>query len=909
MKISRVEVDGFGCLCDFRADIAPGLHIFHGPNESGKSTLQQAIFALLYGFYEGDRARAVENATRESFRPWSEAPYRGRLIYELADGRRFRVERDFSTADVPTAVWDLRAGKEITDEFGRGRHGNIPFARRHLGMNRRVFDACAFVSQGELFEVAERARASPQEIGDTIVSLADTARRDVSAQAAINRLDRVLREEVGTPRSRTTPLPLAQRRLEQAKRELEEIERVRSEVSQDAEELERTLAEAEELRREMKRVEYLLRCAEAGDLTDRLHQLSILDEEDSQLRREISEHEAFARWPIEERDTVLGQWTTIEDLRQTISQDASSAEEARRRLGDLGERRDKLSRRQRELAHLRDFAMDRREAIEALVNSWRNAKAIAEQARSRLEQTEVSQAEIEEYRGLKAEVGALSPQQIELLTQRLVAPPPNRLIVLLRDIGRGLARALRWLWRQVVTIVRRFLTRVTHQPENAISEVVETQRPPDIVSEDLRPEEARNVLKKHARYSQLRPGVERFEALLSDVQMAQESLEAVEHDIRGELQNVVEAFEGVEEGWAVYLERVQARQELESVDREIGLIDREASSLHKLVNRLEDAQRRLSTLETGLQGRLREFTGESDSLERLYELYLEGCNRRTRHDSAVGQLKGNAEKRALILKGRSPQEIEGALRRVEAEVERLLKDSPWLQGAETDATIEELGQRRNELSSQLSERESKAEGLRTRIDTKLEGLRSRAEVEEDIRRYELEAARLDQFGGELTVAMEVIEHAMTEAHRDFAPSVGRFLSRGLAHITGGRYTKVLLDPSTLRLTTEVPETRRLEDVEALSRGTRAAAYLLLRVGLAQHMSSMGEPVPLILDDPLVDLDDVRLENFLELIAELASEVQILLFTKDADTRTWFTRHCAGSPDHSLTSLTLPTGDH
>lgn len=85
----------------------------------------------------------------------------------------------------------------------------------------------------------------------------------------------------------------------------------------------------------------------------------------------------------------------------------------------------------------------------------------------------------------------------------------------------------------------------------------------------------------------------------------------------------------------------------------------------------------------------------------------------------------------------------------------------------------------------------------------------------------------------------------------------------------------------MRLTTEVPETRRLEDVELLSQGTRAAAYLLLRVGLAQHMNSMGEPVPLILDDPLVDLDDVRVENFLDLLLELSSEVQILLFSKDA----------------------------
>jgi len=117
---------------------------------------------------------------------------------------------------------------------------------------------------------------------------------------------------------------------------------------------------------------------------------------------------------------------------------------------------------------------------------------------------------------------------------------------------------------------------------------------------------------------------------------------------------------------------------------------------------------------------------------------------------------------------------------------------------------------------------------------------------------------------------------------------------------------VLLDPATLRLTAEAPETRRLEDIERLSRGTRATAYLLLRIGLAQHMSNISEPIPLILDDPLVDLDDIRVEHFLDLLLQLALDVQILLFTKDEPIREWFERHCEGGVRHSLTALPAPS---
>src|SRR5437773_8819825 len=97
---------------------------------------------------------------------------------------------------------------------------------------------------------------------------------------------------------------------------------------------------------------------------------------------------------------------------------------------------------------------------------------------------------------------------------------------------------------------------------------------------------------------------------------------------------------------------------------------------------------------------------------------------------------------------------------------------------------------------------------------------------------------------------------------------------------------------------------RLVDVDVLSQGTQAAAYLLLRVGLAQHMSSMSEPVPLLLDDPLVDLDDLRIDNFLDLLLDLVRErnLQILLFTKDEATRRWFERSCAVDESCLMTHL-------
>ena len=166
MRIARIDLEGFGCLRDFHCEVANGIHIFFGPNESGKSTLQQAIFALLYGFYEGGRARRHETAQHDRYRPWDAGAYAGRLEFEVETGedkgKRYRVQRDFSSRDVPTTVWDQTTGEDVTNNYPAAQHGAVAFARTYLGMPKSVFDACAFVSQGELFDLAN----DPGELND-----------------------------------------------------------------------------------------------------------------------------------------------------------------------------------------------------------------------------------------------------------------------------------------------------------------------------------------------------------------------------------------------------------------------------------------------------------------------------------------------------------------------------------------------------------------------------------------------------------------------------------------------------------------------------------------------------------------------------------------------------------------------
>jgi uncharacterized protein YhaN len=87
MRISSLRVDGFGIFHEQEASgFAPGLNLFLGDNEAGKSTLLGFIRAVLFGF-----PRA--NSRDPSYPPLAGGVHGGRINVVTSGGRTFAVER------------------------------------------------------------------------------------------------------------------------------------------------------------------------------------------------------------------------------------------------------------------------------------------------------------------------------------------------------------------------------------------------------------------------------------------------------------------------------------------------------------------------------------------------------------------------------------------------------------------------------------------------------------------------------------------------------------------------------------------------------------------------------------------------------------------------------------------------
>ena len=181
MRLTRIQIEGFGALRGVDVAFGPAMNLVVGPNEAGKSTLQEAILAGLYGLQSADRTRASLVERSERWRPWQGGHFGLGLEFELEDGTPLRIERDLDAEIVH--VTDLRSGADLTDQFERDPLGGVQVGRQLLGVSREIYTNTACISRSEVMRLEDAG-----SIKEAIAGLADSAHPDRSAQRVLDRL-------------------------------------------------------------------------------------------------------------------------------------------------------------------------------------------------------------------------------------------------------------------------------------------------------------------------------------------------------------------------------------------------------------------------------------------------------------------------------------------------------------------------------------------------------------------------------------------------------------------------------------------------------------------------------------------------------------------------------------------------
>ena len=182
--------------------------------------------------------------------------------------------------------------------------------------------------------------------------------------------------------------------------------------------------------------------------------------------------------------------------------------------------------------------------------------------------------------------------------------------------------------------------------------------------------------------------------------------------------------------------------------------------------------------------------------------------------------------------------------------------------------ISELDQRRLAAVEQKGRREHEAQQLggdrAARLGAELEVVRS--ELEEQIDRYVL-----------VHLAERVLDRVTDRYARENQPALLQYTSELLARITAGRHLRVVVQPETRSLAT-VDRAGQLRVPADLSSGTREQLFLALRLAYVLDYCDRSEPLPVIMDDVLVNFDDERAAASLLAFRDAARATQVILLT-------------------------------
>lgn len=168
--------------------------------------------------------------------------------------------------------------------------------------------------------------------------------------------------------------------------------------------------------------------------------------------------------------------------------------------------------------------------------------------------------------------------------------------------------------------------------------------------------------------------------------------------------------------------------------------------------------------------------------------------------------------------------------------------------------------------------------------TKLESATSAAEAEAEVAARQAEVARLTEEWAVLALQRkllsDVLENMASADTRPLLDHAGRILEK----LTGGRWAALRADdtggPRTLSVIRGDGE--RFGTSE-LSEGTADQVFLALRLAAVaelhcERVAAGEQALPLVLDDVLMAFDEDRTSSALEVLAELAPGLQVIVFT-------------------------------
>ena len=158
----------------------------------------------------------------DRYNPWNNGEYSGTIDYQLENGEEFHIYRDFKKKN-PQILNKL--GKDISQEFNIDKKNGNQFFTEQTGMDRSLIDSTIITEQNQV----ELDEGTQNQLLQKIANLSESGEEELSYKKIMDKLNKILLNEVGTERSQLKPLNITISKIDDYQNKIQDIKQYENE--------------------------------------------------------------------------------------------------------------------------------------------------------------------------------------------------------------------------------------------------------------------------------------------------------------------------------------------------------------------------------------------------------------------------------------------------------------------------------------------------------------------------------------------------------------------------------------------------------------------------------------------------------------------------------------------------------
>lgn len=869
MIIKELKIDSFGGVENRVINLKRGINLVYGENEAGKSTIEEFIKVMLYGF---PQKRGKGHGDRKRYLPFKGGTIRGELILEQ-DGREYIIKRMFGLTkkDDTCEVLDGLTG-ELVKNINLEEPG-----KSFLGVNRSTFEKTLFISQlGVSFR-----KDKEEEIMERITSLFGCDDEEVPAAKAISKLEGI-KKEFTTSRGvgaldglkkkysslleeRYEGYNIAEQNLEWESELLLEKEKRKS--------LNEEITKLELYKKYLKKIKLH---KEYKDISEYLKKSEELKREEEALGNLIDED--FIDVLKEENRVYLGLIDKKEELKEIvegIQRDVNVNKEELDKYKFLEMFDDNIKERLINLKYEQKNLEGKISSMKALELSLSEDEGELLKRRATIEKfNEMKECigEIEELLSLYEE----KLKEIKYILQQNDIPKDldyrmkktnfsmytgislGGVGILLAFLGMPLM-----VFGIILTCLGVFLSYKAFSEVTSLKEKKKASKKVEILTKEI------EFVEVDLDGYMEKVGVKDYGELITSLRKFN-SYKEYENRVylRVEEKKKMINEEGLVQAKSRYkkncemiasIERLSSSNNLDEVLEKVNVFERLSVSRERLVEELNLKTELLNELnsnieiqEKKLKDKLKVMDLELGNLLDI-ELYIKEYKEKLKKRAEIhNNILSIEETYKVLLKDRNIDEIK-------EELKDIVNDENEFSFQSED----EIEKEEKNKSKELIECEKRIKDLENNISTRLIGKRNLVNIEEEIQTVEVEVKKGEKKVKALDIAIEKLNESFDEIRREVGPEINTRILNNFKELSFSKYEEVKLGEDYDML---VRDKNNLFKGNYLSNGAYDQLYLSLRLAFIDMLFA-HEEYPIVLDDAFVQYDDNRRKKAIELISK------------------------------------------